>query len=64
MDSIGYIELLRRNSPFRRLFAANEISFIGDWFTVIALFILAGEATAGFAERTWTVRCTGKTTLV
>ncbi|SVB80897.1 uncharacterized protein METZ01_LOCUS233751, partial [marine metagenome] len=45
MGSIGYIELLRRNSPFRRLFAANEISFIGDWFTVIALFILAGEAT-------------------
>ena len=45
MDSIGYIELLKRNSPFRRLFAANEISFIGDWFTVIALFILAGEAT-------------------
>ena len=45
MDSIGYIELLRGNSPFRRLFAANEISFIGDWFTVIALFILAGEAT-------------------
>ena len=37
--------MLRRNSPFRRLFAANEISFIGDWFTVIALFILAGEAT-------------------
>ena len=45
MSSIGYFELLRRNSPFRRLFAANEISFIGDWFTVIALFILAGEAT-------------------
>ena len=45
MGSIGYFELLRRNSPFRRLFAANEISFIGDWFTVIALFILAGEAT-------------------
>ena len=45
MGSIGYIELLRRNSPFRRLFVANEISFIGDWFTVLALFILAGEAT-------------------
>ena len=45
MGSIGYVELLRRNSSFRRLFAANEISFIGDWFTVIALFILAGEAT-------------------
>jgi MFS family permease len=45
MSGVGYIELLRRNSPFRRLFIANEISFIGDWFTVIALFILAGEAT-------------------
>ncbi|MBT3357904.1 MAG: MFS transporter, partial [Euryarchaeota archaeon] len=45
MSGVGYIELLRRNSSFRRLFIANEISFIGDWFTVIALFILAGEAT-------------------
>ena len=45
MSGIGYIELLRRNSPFRRLFAFNEISFIGDWFTVIALFIMAGQAT-------------------
>ena len=45
MSGVGYIELLRRNSSFRRLFVANEISFIGDWFTVIALFILAGEAT-------------------
>lgn len=41
---IGYMQLLRRNKEFRRLFIANEISFIGDWFTVIALFILAGEA--------------------
>ena len=45
MGGVGYVELLKRNSPFRRLFLANEISFIGDWFTVIALFILAGEAT-------------------
>ena len=45
MSGVGYIELLKRNSSFRRLFIANEISFIGDWFTVIALFILAGEAT-------------------
>ncbi|HIC50099.1 MAG TPA: MFS transporter, partial [Candidatus Poseidoniales archaeon] len=45
MSGIGYIELLRRNAPFRRLFAFNEISFIGDWFTVIALFIMAGQAT-------------------
>ena len=45
MGGVGYVELLKRNSRFRRLFLANEISFIGDWFTVIALFILAGEAT-------------------
>ena len=44
MAKIGYIQLLRSNRPFRRLFVANEISFIGDWFTVIALFILAGQA--------------------
>ena len=41
---IGYMQLLRQNKEFRRLFIANEISFIGDWFTVIALFILAGDA--------------------
>ena len=45
MVKIGYLKLLRENRPFRRLFFANEISYIGDWFTVIALFILAGEAT-------------------
>ena len=44
MAKMGYIQLLRSNRPFRRLFVANEISFIGDWFTVIALFILAGQA--------------------
>ena len=41
---IGYMQLLRQNKEFRRLFIANEISYIGDWFTVIALFILAGKA--------------------
>ena len=45
MVKIGYLQLLRGNRPFRRLFFANEVSYIGDWFTVIALFILAGEAT-------------------
>ncbi|MDG1533075.1 MAG: MFS transporter, partial [Candidatus Thalassarchaeaceae archaeon] len=44
MTGVGYLELLKTNRSFRRLFVANEISFIGDWFTVIALFILAGEA--------------------
>ena len=44
MAKVGYYQLLRSNRSFRRLFLANEISFIGDWFTVIALFILAGQA--------------------
>ncbi|MBC64205.1 MAG: hypothetical protein CMB15_01010 [Euryarchaeota archaeon] len=45
MSGIGYFQLLKENKPFRRLFTADMISYIGDWFTVIALFILAGEAT-------------------
>ena len=44
MTGVGYLELFKTNRSFRRLFVANEISFIGDWFTVIALFMLAGEA--------------------
>ncbi|MED5230751.1 MAG: MFS transporter [Candidatus Thermoplasmatota archaeon] len=47
MAKVGYYQLLSSNRPFRRLFIANEISFIGDWFTVIALFILAGEESGG-----------------
>jgi len=39
----SYLGLLRKNKTFRKLFFANEISFIGDWFTVIALFLIAGE---------------------
>ena len=41
--NIGYVALLRRNKPFRRLFTAVEISYIGDWFTVIALFLLSAQ---------------------
>ena len=44
MSDVGYMEILRNNHSFRRLFLAGEMSLIGDWFTVIALFILAGEA--------------------
>ncbi len=45
VSEVGYFQLLKENKPFRRLFVADMISYIGDWFTVIALFILAGEAT-------------------
>ena len=44
MAEVSYIGLLRSNGPYRRLFTANEISYIGDWFSIIALFLLAGEA--------------------
>ncbi len=43
MSRPSYLGLLRKNKTFRKLFFANEISFIGDWFTVIALFLIAGE---------------------
>lgn len=44
MAEVSYIGLLRSNAPYRRLFTANEVSYIGDWFSMIALFLLAGEA--------------------
>ena len=44
MAGVSYIGLLRSNAPYRRLFTANEISYVGDWFSMIALFLLAGEA--------------------
>ena len=44
MAEVSYIGLLRSNGPYRRLFTANEVSYIGDWFSMIALFLLAGEA--------------------
>jgi len=45
MAAPGYIELLRSNRPFRRLFAGEMVMFTGDWFSVIAMFLLAGQAT-------------------
>ena len=44
MAEVSYIGLLRSNKAYRRLLTANEISYIGDWFSMIALFLLAGEA--------------------
>ena len=39
------IALLRRNPDFRRLYAAQLISFGGDWFMTVALFGLVGHLT-------------------
>ena len=44
VTSPGYVELLRTNRTFGRLWGSNMILYIGDWFTVLAMFILAGEA--------------------
>ena len=34
MAEVSYIGLLRSNKAYRRLFTANEISYIGDWFSM------------------------------
>jgi MFS family permease len=41
--SIGYVALLRENRDFRRLWLAEVISFLGDWFNTIALFTAVAE---------------------
>jgi MFS family permease len=40
-----YLDLLRRNRAFTRLFAAQLISFAGDWFATVAILGLALELT-------------------
>lgn len=44
-----YLELLRRNPAFARLYAAQLISFAGDWFATVALLGLALELTGSEA---------------
>ncbi len=45
MTSPGYISFLSRNRSFRKLFISDMVMFTGDWFSVIAMFLLAAEAT-------------------
>lgn len=40
---VGYLELLRDNHDFRRLWLAEVISFLGDWFNTIALYTAVAE---------------------
>jgi MFS family permease len=40
-----YLTLLRRNRAFSRLFAAQLVSFAGDWFATVAVLGLALEVT-------------------
>ena len=45
MTSPGYLTFLRQNKSVRRLFISDMVMFTGDWFSVIAMFLLAAEAT-------------------
>jgi MFS family permease len=38
--AVGYVELLRGNRDFRRLFIGGLVSQTGDWFNSVALFTL------------------------
>jgi MFS family permease len=44
-DEAGYWELVRSNVNFRRLWAGNLISLLGDWFNTIAIYTLIVELT-------------------
>ncbi len=44
---IGYITLLRQNTPFRRLWYGQVVSQLGDWFDNIALYTLTLTLTGG-----------------
>ncbi|DAC32540.1 MAG TPA: MFS transporter [Candidatus Poseidoniaceae archaeon] len=45
MKQIGYLELIRTNHAFRRLWSASVISMLGEWFNTIALFLIIFEYT-------------------
>ncbi len=45
MPSRGYVELIRTNSNFRRLWLAGGISVLGSWFSVVALYTLVRQLT-------------------
>jgi MFS family permease len=39
-ESVGYIDLLRRNRSFRQLWLGQVVSQLGDWFNTIALYTI------------------------
>ncbi len=44
-EQAGYLELVRGNANFRRLWAGTIISLLGDWFNTIALYTLVSKLT-------------------
>ncbi len=47
MATVGYIELLRRNPRFRRVWSAQIVSELGDWLNYAALMQLARQYGGG-----------------
>ena len=41
----GYVQLVRENANFRRLWGGNIVSLFGDWFNTIAIYRLIEELT-------------------
>ena len=39
-DEVGFLELLKNNSTFRRLWMGLAVSMMGEWFSTVALFVL------------------------
>lgn len=39
-EQIGYLELVRNNSDYRRFWLATVVSMFGQWFNLIAMFVL------------------------
>jgi hypothetical protein len=48
----GYLALLRRNRPFRRLWYGQVASLLGDWLDTIALYILLLRWQGSLSPRT------------
>ncbi|HIG20341.1 MAG: MFS transporter [Methanobacteriota archaeon] len=44
-QEVGFIELLRVNSTFRKYWVGNTISMLGEWFNTVALFVLIDQLT-------------------
>lgn len=44
-EQTGYWSLVTGNTNFRRLWAGNVVSLLGDWFNTIALYVLVTELT-------------------
>jgi MFS family permease len=53
MQSPGYLALLRRNPPFRRLWYGQVTSQLGDWLDTIALYTLLLRLTGSGSALAW-----------